>query len=67
MFSHTYSDRRSKTVAALSLEMGAGYFHKEDRKRKGLLPLLKMIVRAWGLKTRGLIFLSISLDHPVPA
>lgn len=54
-------------MAALSLEMGAGYFHKEDRKRKGLLPLLKMIVRAWGLKTRGLIFLSISLDHPVPA
>lgn len=58
-------------MAAIALEMGAGYFHKEDRKRKGLLPLLlpkgKMIVRARGLKTRRLIFLSMSLDHPVLA
>ena len=69
---HTHSESKSKISTVISFEMGARYFHKEYRKKEGLLLLFSVPQRKNDcedmetVKLESLISLSVSHGHPVP-
>lgn len=69
---HTHSESKSKISIAISFEVGARYFHKESRKKEGLLLLFSIPQRRNDcedmetVKLESLISLSVGHGHTVP-
>lgn len=60
---HTHSESKSKISIAISFEVGARYFHKESRKKEGLLLLFSIPQRRNDCEDMETVKLESLIDH----